>query len=340
MTVYNFRVDQSKLEVQLERLKNDHFISMGWGGGQNSKFSLNDGYKEFRKRFFQKYQDSSVRRVNNIWRITYFKDNDILVIPHMPDYDHFMIMKVSGDFPKCYSFDKEDENDTHLNNRIYVKDIRGLNGELNISNEFIISWRSKLAWMRLPVYPLRNYEDLFLNLFEILSDKDRKSLSESSLDTILTKSMKDPLDKFINCFAKEIQVNCSNTGSLSFEKVCEMIVNYYGYQVRSKNHFDREGGDADLICIKDKSLLSPFEQNEDVLYVQVKKHEGITDEGAVRQLSQIMNTDQDNNAVGFVMSLCDDFTESAKNLALSENIGLMSKKEICTILLQILAPNY
>lgn len=73
-------------------------------------------------------------------------------------------------------------------------------------------------------------------------------------------------------------------GDISFEKICERLVTSAGYRVESRNVYDSAGGDVDLRCVRERSESSPFEAGQTLLFVQVKKHEGETDEWPVTQL--------------------------------------------------------
>lgn len=69
--------------------------------------------------------------------------------------------------------------------------------------------------------------------------------------------------------------------------------------------------------------------------MQVKKHTGMTDMQAVKQVLIYMAKYPE--ADGCVMSLADDFTPDAKQLADQQGIVLLNGEKICELLLKTLA---
>jgi hypothetical protein len=119
-------------------------------------------------------------------------------------------------------------------------------------------------------------------------------------------------------------------GNVSFERVCEHLLVAKGYKIDRRNCYDNKDGDIDLWCIRERSYSSPFEAGETTLFIQVKKHLGITDEVTVNQLVSMMK--QHPHADRCVMSLANDFTEKAVEIAESNGILLMNGETICTLL--------
>jgi hypothetical protein len=245
-------------------------------------------------------------------------------------------MEIDGDFPSCYSYDSDDIKDTHLNHKIKVKNIFGLDCSLSIYNHLVNDWYGKLSWIRLPIYPLYNFKDLFSNLMNKLKNGPEETFDESDIEKVLREKINKPLVKFCNEFANNLNNLNPNNGKASFEKTCEKIVKHFNYEIFKRNTFNKNDGDADLICTMNRSILSPFEQGISKLYVQIKKHNGTTDEYAVNQIINKLNSDEIYDASGCVMSLCDDFSEKAKELANDNDILLLNKYSICTLLLQLM----
>jgi predicted Mrr-cat superfamily restriction endonuclease len=71
------------------------------------------------------------------------------------------------------------------------------------------------------------------------------------------------------------------------------------------------------------------------LFVQVKKHSGTTSEDGVRQLIRRIADEQ--AATACLMSLSDEFSKEAEELAKSEGILLMDGTTICELELEELA---
>ena len=84
------------------------------------------------------------------------------------------------------------------------------------------------------------------------------------------------------------------------------------YTVVRRHMFDGKGGDVDIHCTRKRTMTSPFETGDVNLYVQVKKHDGKTDEEAVTQLIRMLENEP--LAEGCVMSAADGFSEKAKRI--------------------------
>ena len=101
----------------------------------------------------------------------------------------------------------------------------------------------------------------------------------------------------------------------------------------ARNQYDRQGGDVDLVCKRSRQDTSVFESGEVTLFIQIKKHEGTTNEEAVNQVIQMLEPE----AHGCVMSAADDFTPEARRLANANGIVLLDRHEICGLLMSLLS---
>ena len=111
--IYNFRHDKSGTEEILIRIDRDKQISQGWGGGAGADLDLRNN--DFVVKTFAHYGLKTTRIPSNLMRIREFKDGDMLITPHLPEYGTVSVHIVHGDFPNCYSYDVSDE--THQNHR-------------------------------------------------------------------------------------------------------------------------------------------------------------------------------------------------------------------------------
>jgi HJR/Mrr/RecB family endonuclease len=130
----------------------------------------------------------------------------------------------------------------------------------------------------------------------------------------------------------ELQQIKPSSAEISFEAICERLLLSKGYRVTARNQYGSVGGDVDLRCVRERSDASPFETGQTLLFVQVKKHVGTTDEWAVNQLLKMIT--QEPLADGCVMSLGDSFTEAAQDLAEKNGILLMNGDTVCRLLLE------
>jgi hypothetical protein len=150
MNTYNFRIDKKGIKLILDRLETENALSMGWGGGIDYNLDLKKSSNLWSD-FKNCYKGITTRRFNSICKIKSFKDGDVIIVPHLPKDGKFIIGIVDGDFNQCYIYDEKDG--THLNHKIKLKKIYGLDSSLDIHNQLVHTWYAKLNWMRLPIYP-------------------------------------------------------------------------------------------------------------------------------------------------------------------------------------------
>ena len=325
--IYNFRYDQNCRTDILERLKDNKVMSQGWGGG-TTNLDLRREPDTFVRDCFECYKPQGMRTTRvptNLLRVRQFKDGDLLVVPHLPERSRVSMLVVEGDYPKCYEWQLDDD---HQNHRIRIKAAYGLQGNLSIYNLALATWYAKLQWLRLPVLAIPEHQEAFTFLMRELDKSPTALFAASGLDDYLGRMMEDTIEKVLS---KLRDINPS-VGPISFEAVCEKLIRTEGYEVVDRHRYDKEGGDFDLRCVRSRSLGSPFEAGDVNLFVQAKKHVGTTDEYAVQQVLKMM--EKDPTADGCVMSLCDVFSEAAKDLAKQNDILLMDGSSICRLLLR------
>lgn len=325
--LFNFRFDQQCMATILTRLRNESQMSQGWGGGE---INLDLTKLDFVHACLERYRSdgmNSTRIPSNLLRMRSFKDGDLIATPHLPERGKVSIHVVDGDFPACYRYDPAGND--HLNHRILVKRSYGIEGNISIYNTVLSAWYAKLQWLRLPVLPIPEHEDAFQSVIRQLDNSPNMTFAVSPLEEHLSglqdrvlESLKIDLRRTLN----------PNNSDLSFESLCERLLVKSGYTVVGRNVFDGEGGDVDIHCTRKRADASPFETGDVTLFVQVKKHEGITDQIAVRQLVKMMS--KDASADGCVMSLAEDFSNEAKELAEQNDILLMNGSAVCKLALK------
>jgi hypothetical protein len=326
--IYNFRIDRTSRDEILRRLHGrESFLSMGWGGGENSDLRVDrDDYVAACKNF---YKLETTRIATNLTGIRAFKDGDILVVPHLPEDGKVSIHLVEGDFPNCYAYLARDS--CHLNNRIRIKCSYGLDGNIDAHNTALINWYGKLRALQYPILPIGQFESDFLDVIDRLNKNSKIEIGPSELQDFLDRLTESLLGRLRD----ELDHIAASGGETSFERICEHIVKSTGYRIERRNMYDSKGGDVDLRCSRQRSDSSPFEVGQAVLFVQVKKHKGKSDERPVKQLLKMIK--QEPTADGCVMSLADDYTDEAKELAEKNGILLLNGSSICQLLLKELA---
>jgi HJR/Mrr/RecB family endonuclease len=323
--IYNFRFDRERTQQIVDYLKNAHQFAQGWGGGSDHLPITIDNYQAQCK---EKYNLTTTRIPTNLLRMRNFQDGDILVTPHLPCRGKVSIHIVDGSYPHCYQYVDGDRE--HLNHRVKIKASYGLDGSISIYNHHLAGWYGKLPWMRLPIFPLDRYEEAFKFVVNQMSTETEQEFGDSSLDDYLEQ----PLSDAIRVVKDRVREMSPHISQISFERLCEYILSSHGYTVTNRNIYNRQGGDLDIICVRDRTETSPFEAGQTTLCVQVKKHNGVTDKTAVDQIIQMMRDYP--GADGCVMSLGDGFTEEAQQLAQLHGVLLMNGDELSRLLLKAL----
>lgn len=322
--IYNYRFDRDLLTKILQRLRSQKVLSQGWGGGNEA--DLNVANADFVTQCTSYYNLVTTRVPSNLTRMRDLKRGDLLVVPHLPEYGKVSIHIVADDFPACYEYLSGDE--THQNHRIKIERSYGLDGEVSIHNLGLARWYGKLQWLRLPFLPTPQFEADFQHVIGQLEEAPGCKLEASKLSEYIDQLRTRVMDQL----KAELQQIRPSTAEISFEAICERLLLSAGYRVAARNQYDSAGGDVDLRCVRERSGVSPFETGQTLLFVQVKKHTGTTDEWSVNQLLRMIK--QEPLADGCVMSLGEAFTENASDLAKKNGILLMTGDTVCRLLLE------
>ena len=319
---YNFRHDRSRTNDITARIDNDKQISQGWGGGDRADLDLRKD--DFIAKTVAYYTLSTTRIPSNLTRMRQFQDGDLLVTPHLPEYGRVSVHIVDGDFPSCYYYDPSD--DTHQSHRIGLKDSFGLAGEISIDHVTLLPWRAKLQWLRFPVLAIPDFNEAFSDIIKRMASDPSRSFGPSKLNEFLT----GVFEKVKKVMTEELRNMPPSGGAISFEGLCEKLLQENGYKVVQRNQYDRQGGDVDLVCSRSRRDTSVFEGGDVTLFVQIKKHKEKTGPEAVNQVLKMISEDQ--HADGCVMSMADGFTEDAEQLAKDHGIVLLDRHKICGLL--------
>lgn len=324
--LYQFRIDKNHQGELVRRLRGDGVLCQGWGGGVNGGLSLeHEGFVPKLKAY---YELGTTRIPSNLTRIRDFKDGDLLIVPHLPRHGLVSIHEVDGDFPRCYDYRESDE--AHLNHRVRVRRSFGLDGRISAANAQLVRWRAKLQWRRLPILPVPEYEADVLHLVDTMSADPDAAFPASDLDEFFEGLNRDVL-KLVRSRLGEVN---PSGGMISFESICERLLTEAGFEVAGQNEYDRDGGDVDRRCVRNRADVTPFEAGETLLFVQIKKHAGTTDSHAVDQLLRMIEHEP---ADGCVMSLADRFSEEAIVKAEKAAIALLDGDSIAQLVMGYLA---
>lgn len=328
--IYNFRHDKGRMSEVLTRIRDDKEISQGWGGGGDAYLDLDQ--EDFVDKAFTYYKGKYMRTTripSNLTRIRDFSDGDMLVMPHLPEYGKVSIHIVEGDYPSCYRYEKAD--DTDQNHRIKIKDSFGLGGEFSIYSTELLEYYASLRSLQLPVLPIPYFFETFSDIVKAKKSEPSHRVDKSDLDDFLN----DVSSEIKRVVTEKLRFMPASGGEISFEGICERLLQINSYEIVGSNEYDRQGGDIDLRCKRSRRDISIFEGGEVTLFVQIKKHGGNTDEYAVNQVLKMIANEP--HADGCVMSMADDFTEDAIRLAENNGIVLLNGDDICRLLMSHLS---
>jgi len=119
------------------------------------------------------------------------------------------------------------------------------------------------------------------------------------------------------------------TNDIKFENLVGWYLNSLGARVDtpSKNESKTEDGDADKVGY--------FDNIKTAIMVQVKKHEGMTDDWAVQQIKAYKTNHNygDYHTQMWVISTCEGFSKEAKTMAAEEEVRLINGIEFAKMIL-------
>ena len=324
--IYNFRHDRDRTGEVAERIEANREISQGWGGGDVNLDIRQEAFVDATREY---YQLNTTRIPTNLSRIRDLEDGDLLIMPHLPRHGCVSIHVVNGSFPECYRYEPEDY--THQNHRVSVRQSFGMGGEISVRHVTLAEYHAQLRWLRLPVLPIPQCGDAFEAIVDEIEADGAVEFGPSPLDEFLLRVAVGVEELII----KRVRGISASGGDISFEGLCERVLEANGYRVEERHWYDGQGGDVDLVCKRARGDTSIFETGEVTLFVQVKKHGGKSDAEGVKQVVAMQRREPD--ADGCVMSSADGFTEAARNVARLHGIALLGKRDICRLAMPMLA---
>ena len=120
-----------------------------------------------------------------------------------------------------------------------------------------------------------------------------------------------------------------HTRNIRFETLVEWYLKSLGArtEIPSKNASDKGEGDADVIGY--------FENIKTAIMVQVKKHEGVTDEWAIQQIKAYKTNHiyDDYHTQMWVISTCEHYSPKAMNEAAEADVRLITGIEFASMIL-------
>lgn len=324
-------------------LKEGNLLSIGWADFAASEYWLPDPQDmshipENVERYYEKEGWKIPRQRFGLQRFLQMKHGDRVIVP---TWGAFHVYEVTDN--KC----------------LVAPDI-----EKNL--QYLKSWSGKSAFIGDKYLKESNGEKnkpttVDLGFFRRVKEVQREIPRAGYADAALTSRMKvrqtnveitdlsANVEKAINAFKEKRPINlreivhekCANDvretileklNSDTFEKLIKLFFERQGANViiPPKNEKDKQG-DADVIAT--------FELLKLIVYVQVKHHDGKTDDWAVQQIHSYRDnkieamTGDEYTRTAWVISTAKSFSEGCENLAKMENVRLIDGIKFAELLL-------
>lgn len=298
-------------------------LRQGWGisgiqlkevRGNVDKDKWINRYKENALRYwnYNATDQEAEKRYKILSKMLKLNKGDIIVVPKMPSYDSFIILSVK----KEYEFDFESKQ-----NRDNYEDFRHV---INIDTtnikvfNYYSSTDSVLIHKKMRAYQsaVNNvWNEEFIEAVEELVKKEGDTRSKNIND--LFKNIK--LDSI-----KKTWEGIKKLSPRDLEKLVEQTFINAGYKVLSRNKYDREGGDSDLVLTKSLPLISDCVDLDYKIYIQIKHKNDIDNDDidGVEQLIKITDTEEGDH-MKILISTAKKFTEQCKIKANGNNVVLI-----------------
>ena len=320
-----FRMDAN--DGWLERELAQGRLRQGWGapalglthdGEPVAKHAWEAAHREI------DWGDPSPRRFAILSRMLDIKKHDIVVIPKMPQWNQFSIARASGE----YRFEVAEGCDDfgHVV-PVDPESVRTFHYHAN-DEAFLVSGLFSRANHRPAVSFCYGKEHITaaMSLLGRTNNPTEKSLSDLS---------RARMDNAFRDAAKSLQDEVAAWNGARFEQAVRQAFRDHGYDVKDHPHYDRKGGDVDILVSPPIDRFRLFLPDiGDPIAVQVKWKQGVDhdDEYAVKQIVDGVAF-LGHDALKYVISSASHFTERAKVTATENNVVLISGLQTMCFLL-------
>ncbi len=316
-----------------ELLAKHNLISIGWSDFSRSGYPemLLNGRESFEKAFDTEWKYRPRNR-NNLWRFLTMKTGDIVIVP-MPRT--FSVYRIADDIIL---------NNTTINKHLLVNS-DGESVTLD-GNGYLVNSKGKQIDMGF----YRKVEVVAKDIPR--ADYARQALfsrMKVQLSTVDITDLKEDVDFAVKCYFEHNPINlrrafleeaaksllsqmCELLNDQKLEKLVAWYMRRLGAEtiIPAKNATNCEEGDADVIATYDRL-------NDFTVYIQVKAHQGYTDEWAVNQITTYRETMKNKGALPthqlWVISTCKDFSKQAKLEAENSGVRLIAGLELAQMII-------
>ncbi len=343
--VFVFRTADDHKKNLWDDIANNGILRQGWGipGSRLSKdgnaISFNDWFNSFnlasQKVWDYTYEEKEAeRRYNIITRMLEIDEESLVVVPKMPDWNNFVILKIKGK----YSFD-----DTAVENRNldYGEDFRHQIGvetgdikcfSYNSCHEAEAICKSLRGYQS--AVNRVNSED-FKEYVHILSKKESEQTERD-----ITGIFSSQLTEEFSALKKKAIAKILEYKPDRYEKLIRQVMEVSGIHVERTNWYNRSGGDVDILGTAAIPFVSELSGLDSVVMVQAKLKSGEDpdDEEGVRQLSDMeteyMNDNDSVNIIKVLISTVPRFSKKCQEAALKNNVTLINGDQIADLMVR------
>lgn len=289
---------------------------------------------EFFEKEFDTVWGERSRNRHTLWRfVEGLKQGDTVLVP---TYGAFSLYKIVGEKPKPISTLPTDGISAWGSKPLYIEDERLYAGEGEMY-DLGFYWEVEPIALEIPRHKFAN---------KALTARMKVRQTNVWID-----GLRDAVESALHAYKKNKPINIGNDIiEATTPKILDLIktkitpdkfehlVKYYfkrvgahSVQIPAKNEADKQG-DADVIAV--------FETIKTIIYIQVKHHDGQTDEWAARQISEYVenkeNEAQDDGytRVMWVVSSADSFSDACVEMAKKEKVQLINGTEFTKMLIE------
>ena len=342
MNYYVFRIDYGNNHKMIRnKLFKEHELRQGWGG---EGFDLNQSLDQFIESWEKKWDPDNMtdreykkRKYNNLSIMKEISVGDIIIIPKLnEDSDggrYFTIVRCEGtyEFDPLKIINYKGEEDTDFGHLIRVDPLKIFS--YNANNETrIISAKFKAYQSAIN----RVYNGSFIEAVnQLLGASNKNTKQNMSPLEALSSGSTSAKDAYLQRIVKLL----NEWSSLQFEETIVALFEKQGYVVSKRNHYDREGGDIDIVFnftsssfMSDLINLSSTVAELPEIRVQAKKKRG-KDTGDDLGVKQLLKMQDGKNALNILINTTDEFSDEARELA-NKNVLLINGIQFAALLVK------